>query len=464
METNFSLEQLRDNGLAEAEKILRTCVHCGFCTATCPTYVLMGDELDSPRGRIYQIKDMLENDKPAGPELVTHIDRCLSCLSCMSTCPSGVHYMHLVDYTRTHINQTYDRSFGDKLLRRILQMVLPYPKRFRFALLGAKLAKPVLPLLNGLTGKSEFANRLSAMLRLVPGKIEGPNQVTLPGLFSAQGESQIETAPVKDIKGEPVSAPSKRVALLTGCAQPVLDSGINGATIRLLNRLGYDVVLAEGEGCCGALVHHMGEEDQAHGQARTNIEAWSREIDKGGLDAILITTSGCGTTVKDYGYMFRNDPELKGKAETVSSLARDISQFLEEIELPKPVTALPRLTVAYHSACSLQHGQQVKTAPKTLLKRAGLRVKDVPEGHLCCGSAGVYNIMQPDIANELKERKLTNIDKTKPDLIAAGNIGCITQIGSGAQVPILHTIELLDWAYGGPTPDKIAHILAQRDQ
>ncbi|MCT4656834.1 MAG: heterodisulfide reductase-related iron-sulfur binding cluster [Cohaesibacter sp.] len=455
METNFSLEQLRDDGLAEAEKILRTCVHCGFCTATCPTYVLMGDELDSPRGRIYQIKDMLENDKPAGPQLVKHVDRCLSCLACMSTCPSGVHYMHLVDHARAHINRTYKRPFADRLIRIILQTVLPYPSRFRFALLGAKLGKPFAGLIKAVAGSSQLGKRLGAMLALAPGRIEGPNTHSLPGSFPAIGESKIKTDAPKDKDGEPRKRLSKRVALLTGCAQPVLDSGINGATIELLNRLGYEVVLAQGEGCCGALVHHMGEEDQAHTQARANIEAWSREIDAGGLDAILITTSGCGTTVKDYGYMFRNDPLLKDKAAIVSDLARDISQFLEEINLPKPEKKLPRLTVAYHSACSLQHGQQVKTAPKTLLSRAGLRVKDVPEGHLCCGSAGVYNIMQPDIAGQLRDRKVANIDKTKPDLIAAGNIGCITQIGSGTEIPIIHTVELLNWAYGGEKPEKL---------
>lgn len=461
METNFSLDQLRDDGLAEAEKILRTCVHCGFCTATCPTYVLMGDELDSPRGRIYQIKDMLENDKPAGKELVTHIDRCLSCLSCMSTCPSGVHYMHLVDYARTHINKSYDRTIGDKIIRRVLQSILPYPNRFRLALLGAKLAKPFLPIIKPILGQTQLGKRILAMLQLTPKTIEGPIKVTLPGSFKANEPVQIETALPKDTSGIELRRSCKRVALLTGCAQPALDSGINAATIRLLNRLGYEVVLAKGEGCCGALVHHMGEEDQAHAQARANIEAWSKEIEAGGLDAILITTSGCGTTVKDYGYMFRNDEGLSEKAAQVSDLARDISQFLEEIELPKPTKALPRLTVAYHSACSLQHGQQVKTAPKTLLKRAGLRVKDVPEGHLCCGSAGVYNIMQPDIAQQLKQRKVDNIDKTRPDIIAAGNIGCITQIGSGTQIPILHTIELLDWAYGGPVPGKLQQFVSE---
>jgi glycolate oxidase iron-sulfur subunit len=462
METIFSIEQLRDDGLAEAEKILRTCVHCGFCTATCPTYVLMGDELDSPRGRIYQIKDMLENGKPAGRELVTHIDRCLSCLSCMSTCPSGVHYMHLVDYARAHINESYDRSFGDKIIRRLLQSVLPYPNRFRLALLGAKLAKPLSPILEALIGSTQLGKRIVAMLRLAPGRIEGPTQTTLPGIFEADGQIVIETALPKDPAGEAIKAPSKRVALLTGCAQPALDSNINAATIRLLNRLGYEVVLAQGEGCCGALVHHMGEEDQAHGQARANIEAWSREIEGNGLDAILITTSGCGTTVKDYGYMFRNDVALKEKAAKISELARDISEFLEEIELPKPDQALPRWTVAYHSACSLQHGQQIKVSPKSLLKKAGLRVKDVPEGHLCCGSAGVYNIMQPDIAGQLKERKVANIDKTRPDLIAAGNIGCITQIGSGTSIPIIHTVELLDWAYGGPKPSKLNDLVVEK--
>ena len=439
METNFSLEQLRDEGLAEAEKILRTCVHCGFCTATCPTYVLMGDELDSPRGRIYQIKDMLEHGKPASPELVKHVDRCLSCLSCMSTCPSGVHYMHLVDYTRSAINKSYKRSFGDRLMRQTLTMILPYPNRFRWALWGAKLARPFLPLVRKLGNSHTLMRRLAAMLALTPKTIEAPNNTSQPGMFSPEGESN-----------------GKRVILMSGCAQPVLDSGINGATISLLTRLGYEVILPKGEGCCGALVHHMGEEEQALEQARTNIEVWSPEIEGEGIEAILITASGCGTNVKDYGYMFRNDPTIKGRAARVSELTRDITEFLEEVALPKPDKALPRLTVAYHSACSLQHGQQIKSAPKTLLSRAGLRVKDVPEGHLCCGSAGVYNIMQPEIADQLKARKLANIDKTRPDLIAAGNIGCLTQIGSEARIPVVHTVELLNWAYGGAMPKKLA--------
>ncbi|WP_350333065.1 glycolate oxidase subunit GlcF [Coralliovum pocilloporae] len=436
MQTNFTTEQLLDAGLKESEKILRTCVHCGFCTATCPTYVLLNDELDSPRGRIYLIKDMLENDKPANADVVRHVDRCLSCLSCMSTCPSGVHYMHLVDHARAYIEETYDRPFMDRLIRSILVFVLPHRSRFRLALMGGKLGRVFKPVLDRIPSMQRF----SAMLSLVPSTSLAQADHPAPGHYPA-----------------PVEEPERqRVALLTGCAQPVLRPQINDATIRLLNRLNVDVVLPEGEGCCGALVHHMGRETDSLDAARRNVDAWWREKQAGGLDAILITASGCGTTIKDYGYMLRDDPAYAEKAAEISALAKDITEYLDSLSLPKG--ELPeRLQVTYHSACSMQHGQQIKTTPKALLKKAGFAVKDVPEGHLCCGSAGTYNIMQPEIAEQLKERKLSNIMRTNPDVIAAGNIGCITQLASGTGTPIVHTVELLDWAYGGPRPEALEH-------
>jgi glycolate oxidase iron-sulfur subunit len=440
MQTNFTPAHLAsDPRLPASEKILRTCVHCGFCTATCPTYLLLGDELDSPRGRIYLIKDMLENGKPATQEVVKHVDRCLSCLSCMTTCPSGVHYMHLVDHARAHIEETYERSWHDRLLRRILAAVLPYPERFRLAMLGAMLAKPFGPVLGALPLVGE---RLKAMLALAPARLPTRSAMEGPQSFA------------------PVAAPrGKRVAILSGCAQPVLDPAINEATIRLLTRHGVEVVLPKGEGCCGALVHHMGREHDALAFARRNIDAWMAEIDGEGLDAILITASGCGTTIKDYGFMFRNEPAYAGKAERVSGLAKDVTEFLETIELsPVRVVAMP---IAYHSACSMQHGQQLKDGPKRLLSAAGFKVKEVPEGHICCGSAGVYNILQPEIAGRLRERKVGNIEKTKPMLVATGNIGCMTQLAKGfadkgATTPVVHTAELLDWATGGPLPEKLA--------
>jgi glycolate oxidase iron-sulfur subunit len=438
MQTNFTPAQLTDPQIAASEKILRTCVHCGFCTATCPTYLLLGDELDSPRGRIYLIKDMLENGKPANAEVVKHVDRCLSCLSCMTTCPSGVHYMHLVDHARAHIENTYDRPWHDRLMRSVLSWVLPYPNRFRLALAGAfygRLARPLLERLPVIGG------RLGAMLSLAPSSVP-PRSLAQPGMvFRA-----IDPPPQAGR-----DQTKKRVAILTGCAQPVLKPSINDATIRLLTRFGVEVVLPKGEGCCGALVHHMGREHEGHAFAKSNIDAWMSEIDGDGLDAIIITASGCGTTIKDYGHMLRDDAAYAAKAARVSALARDITEFLAELDLP---AAKPRnLTVAYHSACSMQHGQKITDTPKKLLKAAGFTVKDVPEGHICCGSAGVYNILQPEIAGQLRARKVKNIERTKPDIIAAGNIGCMTQIGKGTGIPIIHTVELLDWATGGPVPE-----------
>ena len=433
MQTNFTPDQLKDSANASSEKILRTCVHCGFCTATCPTYLLLGDELDSPRGRIYLIKDMLESGKPASPEVVKHIDRCLSCLSCMTTCPSGVHYMHLVDHARSYIEATYRRPWHDRLLRTLLARVLPYPNRFRLAMGAALLAKPF----KGLIGALPFlGTRLGAMIELAPAQVPARSPFDKPGTFRAEGERRA------------------RVAILSGCAQPVLKPGFNEAAIRLLNRHGVEVVQPKGEGCCGALVHHMGRDAQGHAFAKRNIDAWIAEMDGEGLDAIVITASGCGTTIKDYGFMFRDDPAYAEKAARVSDLAKDITEYATSLGLMAPVRETD-LVVAYHSACSMQHGQAIRTEPKTLLKQAGFTVKDVPEGHICCGSAGTYNLLQPEIAAQLRARKVANIERTKPDLIATGNIGCMTQIGKGTEIPIVHTVELLDWATGGPMPETL---------
>ncbi|MFO7482772.1 glycolate oxidase subunit GlcF [Oceanibaculum nanhaiense] len=427
MQTNFSLAQLADPDIAVANDILRSCVHCGFCTATCPTYVLLGDELDSPRGRIYLIKEMLEGDRPATEQVTKHIDRCLTCLSCMTTCPSGVHYMHLVDHARSHIEKTYKRPFLDRAMRALLANLLPYPNRFRLALIGAWLARPLRNVLPG---------RLGAMLALAPKAIPSPSPVDRPQVFPAQGPRR------------------KRVALLSGCAQPVLAPGINEATIRLLTRHGCEVVVAAGASCCGALTHHMGREDSAHALAKATIAAWTREIEGDGLDAIVINASGCGTTVKDYGFMFREDADWADKAARVSDLTKDVTELMTELGLASPTVETGQI-VAYHSACSMQHGQKIKTLPQALLTQAGFTVKEVPEGHLCCGSAGTYNMLQPEIATALRDRKLANIERTQPDIIAAGNLGCMTQIGSGTDIPILHTVELLDWATGGPKPQAL---------
>ena len=423
MQTNFTQEQLQDPQMARSNEVLRACVHCGFCTATCPTYQVLGDELDSPRGRIYLMKDMLENDRPADEKTVKHIDRCLSCLACMTTCPSGVHYMHLVDHAREHIERTYRRPLSDRALRWILARILPHPTRFRLALLGAKIGRPFARLMPDA--------RLRAMLEMAPRRIPPVSRNDDPQVFAAQGERRM------------------RVALMTGCAQRALNTDINDATIRLLTRLGCEVVIADGQGCCGALTHHMGKTTESHASAARNIRAWHRELTGEGLDAVVINTSGCGTTVKDYGHMFRTEA-LAREAADISAIAMDVSEVLMKLDLPQG--ADKGLRVAYHAACSLQHGQQITTHPKDLLKRAGFKVVEPADSHLCCGSAGTYNLMQPAISKQLKARKVETIEAKTPDLVATGNIGCMMQIGGATALPVVHTVELLDWATGGPKP------------
>jgi glycolate dehydrogenase iron-sulfur subunit len=435
MQTNFSLAQLADPAVAESERILRACVHCGFCTATCPTYVLLGDELDSPRGRIYLIKDMLEHDRPATVDVVTHIDRCLSCLSCMTTCPSGVHYMHLVDHARVHIERTYRRPLLDRLQRDLLAKVLPNPSLLRIASILGLMAWFLAPVF-ALFG----ATRIAAMLRLA-------NAMPVP----AAAKSERAFFPAGERRG--------RVAILSGCANQVLKPSINAAAIRLLNRHGIEVVLPEGEVCCGAIVHHLGREDESLAFVRRNIDAWTHEIEGRGLDAILVTASGCGTMIKDYGFLLRNDSAYATNAARVATLTQDISEYLMKLGLNQPAHD-SGLVVAYHSACSLQHGQKVVSEPKTLLAKAGFAVREVPEGHLCCGSAGTYNMLQPEIAVRLRDRKLANIATLKPDIIATGNVGCMAQLKTATSIPVVHTVELLDWATGGPRPADVKEVPA----
>jgi glycolate oxidase iron-sulfur subunit len=435
MKTEFSLAQLANPDIAEADKILRACVHCGFCTATCPTYVLLGDELDSPRGRIYLIKEMLEKDRPPTREVVKHIDRCLSCLACMTTCPSGVNYMHLVDQARVRIEKEYTRPLTERLLRAALAWVLPRPGLFRLSMNLARLGRPLaalLPTPEPASPSPSLWRRIGAMLALAPGKLPAPGP-SGGSVFPAIGEKR------------------GRVALLQGCAQQVLAPRINQAAINLLTRHGVEVVLVKDEQCCGALTHHLGRDDDALARARANISVWAAEAERNGLDAILVTTSGCGTVIKDYGFMLREDRQFAASAVKISALAKDITEYVSAIDLLPPQQQSD-IVIAYHSACSLQHGQKITQAPKELLSKNGFVVKDVPESHLCCGSAGTYNILQPDIASRLRDRKVANIATVKPDMIAAGNIGCMVQIASGTSVPVVHTIELLDWATGGPRP------------
>ena len=425
MQTRFTARQLENPTVAASEPILRKCVHCGFCTATCPTYVLLGDELDSPRGRIYLIKEMLENDRPATSAVVQHVDRCLSCLSCMTTCPSGVHYQHLVDHARVHIERTYRRPLAERWLRAALAGVLPYPRRVRAALAAARLVRPFARLL---------PVSLRAMLELMPRK-RAVERGAADAPASAAGPRR------------------KRVALVTGCVQTVIAPEINAATIRLLERCGVEVVRVDG--CCGALVHHLGKERRTAALGAALVERLHAELEGAGLDAVVANASGCGTHVKDFGYVFRDDVELAERAAAVSAKARDVTEVLAELGLPPVVRDAPKIAVAYHSACSMQHGQRVEQPPRALLAAAGFTVHEIAEGHLCCGSAGTYNVLQPELANRLRERKLGNIARTRAYVVATGNVGCITQLNVGGGIPVVHTVELLDWATGGPRPPAI---------
>ncbi len=422
MKTDFSIVQLADPAIQEAERVLRACVHCGFCLSSCPTYTLLGDELDSPRGRIYLIKEMLENDQPATKDVVPHIDKCLSCLACQSICPSNVNYMHLIDHARVHVEDTYQRPLGDRLIRRLLAWLMPRPGLFRWALLGAKLARPF----KGLT-----PGRLKQIVALAPAGL-----LTKP-------ESRNRTYPVE---GET----QRRVGLLPGCVQQVIGAEINEATIRLLTRVGCEVVVLNDAYCCGSITHHMGQEDDTKQRMRANMDAWGAEIDKG-LDAIVINASGCGTTMKDYGYMFAEDPAYADRAAQISELSKDISEVVGALEEAHS----PDLKVTYHSACSLRNGQGIEGTPMALLRQAGFDVSEPKEPHMCCGSAGTYNMLQSEIAGALLDRKIANIDRTAPQVIATGNIGCITQLRTGTDVPVVHTVELLDWATGGPKPEAL---------
>jgi glycolate oxidase iron-sulfur subunit len=435
LQTQFSAEALANPNTRELEGILRSCVHCGLCTATCPTYVTLGDERDSPRGRIYLIKDLLESGRSMTAEDVAPIDHCLSCLSCMTTCPSGVDYRRLIDATRMRVQQTYRRPLLDAALRAVLVRLLPSPTAFRAGLQMAGLGRVLRPVIRQLPG---LGPRLEAMLDLAPKVLPRPSVGGAPAVYAPSARSGAR----------------RRMALLTGCAESVLAPQINAAAVRLLNRAGIEVVAAKGEGCCGSLAHHMGVEDRALRQARADIDAWTREIEGEGLEAIVVTASGCGATIKDYGHMLKDDPAYASKAQRVAALAKDVSEVLADLNLDY---APPRsLVVAYHAACSLQHGQKILDAPKNLLRRAGFDVRSIPEAHLCCGSAGTYNILQPEIARTLRDRKVANIRRVKPDVVAAGNIGCITQIASAGATPVVHTVELLDWASGGPAPPTLA--------
>ena len=435
METNFTKEQLKDKDNKSSEKIFRKCVHCGFCNATCPTYNLLGDELDGPRGRIYLIKDMLENNKPANEKIVKHIDRCLSCYSCMTTCPSGVNYMHLVDHARSHIEKTFTRPFKDRFIRNFLSKVLTKPLNFKMIAILTKFIKPFNPFL---------PKKIRQMINFMPKK------------FPKKTLSTMEVYPAKN-KKKPVA----RVALLTGCVQRIISPQINESTIRLLNRHNIEVVVPKNIECCGSLDHHLGKNDLAMKNFKKNILIWYDEYIKNGLDAIISNTSGCGTTLKDYEFIFRNDKDLKKKAKKISELTKDVSEYLNENVKLNFVTKIKNdksYKIAYHSACSMQHGQKIHHEPINLIRKTGNKVVEIPEGHICCGSAGTYNLLQIDIAKNLLKDKIKNINKTKPQIISTGNIGCIMQISQGTKIPVLHTVESIDWYTGGPKPKVLAKL------
>ena len=431
MQTNFKKNQLLDPEINTSEKILRKCVHCGMCNATCPTYQILGDELSGPRGRIYLIKDMLENNKPATEKITKHIDQCLSCYACITTCPAGVDYLHLIDHGRNHIERTYKRPFFQRTLRNILAIILPNPNLFKLVGFITNIFRPLMFL---------APKKIKDMVKFMP--------KTFP-------KSKLPNNPVFKPKSKVVS----KVALLTGCVQKAISPEINDSSINILTRHGIEVHILKDIKCCGSLTHHMGKEDSAHKLIEFNILKWHELYEKENLDAILVNTSGCGTTLKDYGFIFRNhpDPKFRKKAKTISKLCKDITEYLDEsIKLNFIETSnKKKYRVAYHSACSMQHGQKVHEQPVNLLNKTGNHIYEIPDGHICCGSAGTYNLMQSEIAEELLKRKVKNIKKINPDFIATGNVGCIKQISMGTNIPILHTVELLDWYTGGKKPEII---------
>ena len=423
MQTSISPELKSDPGVQVSEEVLRTCVHCGFCNATCPTYLLTGNELEGPRGRIYLIKNMLEGRIAPTASTVEHIDNCLACLACETTCPSGVVYSHLLEDARPRLEKLHRRAWVDRLVRAVLTRLLPWPGRFRWALRMAAVGRRAAFLM---------PRRFRHLAAMAPRSLPAPSRLAGPGV-------------------KPAADRRMRVALLTGCAQQVLGPQINDATVRLLVRRGVEVVVPEAMGCCGALTYHIGERRHSLPMMKRNIDAWYSELQGDGLDAIVLNTSGCGTAVREYGHIFRNDPEWAEKAAAVTPLVRDVSEVVGEVGLGE-VVEMPRLRVAYHDACSLQHGQKIVAPPRELLAAAGFEVVEVPEAHICCGSAGTYNLLRPVFADQLRERKGANIKTIEPELVAAGNIGCIEQIASAVDVPVVHTVELLDWATGGPRP------------
>jgi glycolate oxidase iron-sulfur subunit len=432
MKTSYSHEQLKDPLIAQSEAIMRKCVHCGLCTATCSSYVILGDERASPRGRIYLINKMLEKNEKPSRTTITFLDNCLTCLSCMTTCPSGVDYVHLIDMARAHVNKKAKRQLSTRLTRSLLANLLPHPKRMRIAMIVGRLTRP-----------------LASPLKTI-------------GLISMAG--MLEALPTKrgrsaryEKRTQAIGKKIKRVAMLPGCTNDLLRPSINEATVALLSRMGIEVIIPSGLGCCGAIEHHLGEEEKALRSAKRNVDVLSKLHNEQPVDAILVTASGCGSMLKDYAHLLRKEEGYAKRAGDIAHLAKDVTEILDGITMEAP-RQWSDIKIAYHAACSLEHGQKVIKEPRSLLAKAGYTVLEIPEGHLCCGSAGTYSLLQPLISKALRTRKLNNIDKIEPDIIASGNIGCINHLATESKTPIVHTIELLNWAYGGACPDELKHL------
>jgi len=405
MQTSLTKEFLETRTGQEAEKILRACVHCGFCTATCPTYQLTGDELDGPRGRIYLIKQMLEGQSVSS-RTQYHLDRCLTCRACETTCPSGVRYGRLVDIGRELIESRADRSTWGRLQRWGLRQVLPYPQRFAFFLGLGRLFSPVLP-----------------------------------------GELKAKIPPRQAASSRPASIPSghhsRRMLIMEGCAQSVTTPETNNAAARVLDRLGITLLSVQGQGCCGAVSQHLAAAEEAKSFIKRNIDAWWPQIEAG-AEAIIVSASGCAVHVKEYGELLSDDPVYAEKAARVASLSKDLSEVLAEENLDE-VKPPQGKRIAFHSPCSLQHGQQLSGKVEAILQRVGFELVEVEDAHLCCGSAGTYSILQADMSVRLRDNKLQHLQTNKPELIATANVGCQLHLHSKSQVPVKHWIELLDY-------------------
>ena len=426
MQTNFNALQLGDPTIARVDEILRRCIPCELIATPCPTYVLTRDERDSVRGRVNLIKQMFEGSKVTST-MVHHIDRDPSCLG-RAASPSAVDYMHLVNLARVRIEQRGHRSAGQRMMRWFLSRVLTNPNRLKGLLVLGWFAKPFRNMLAKIG-----LRRVAAALELVPKdalklKVLKPNSAF-----------------------NPRAPQSKRVGIMLGCVQEVLAPQVNRAAIRLLRRHGIDVMVIKDECSSGAISHFLGREEEARTYARHNIDALTAVMRERLLDAIIVTDGGRGAMLKDYGNLLARDRGYAERAEYVASLARDVIEFLDEIGLNPPVM-WTGLKIAYHSAGSLQLGQEVEALPRTLLEQAGYTMTDIPESHLCCGSAGVYNILQPELAGQLRERTIKNIESISPDVVVVGNTGCMALLKGGIDAPIVHTVELLDWATGGPCP------------